>query len=195
MPTLSASIERQVSDRERRGVGVSTPERIMRAGASVIDIEVTTEEGRTITRQRVADWPIAILHRRGNLGREPDGRRRLAIAERLLMHWTQAGLSSLRGRDMAAWVPPSGQPYDGMPSSERQAHHRQVYRAAIDYLRAIPGGGLRKAQVVVMVVLDEVALAGVGLAVFGREHPQSASAVALEYLIDALDALGVHWGM
>lgn len=69
-----SSLALQVSERERRGVGVSTVERILRAGATEVDVRTETDSvgGHLVRvqRQRVSQAPLDRLNSKGHITAE-----------------------------------------------------------------------------------------------------------------------------
>lgn len=170
-----------IAERERRGVGVSTLERVRHSGeAPVITADV----------QRIEDWPLRQLHRRGALapGDRAENDRLHDIGERLYLHASRSGLiaaMSPRTPGFERRSPSSGGDWD----SDDVIHHRQVYATAIT---AIAG---KVQQVVRLMIIDEVPAAETGMRVFGRENRGQAAAAAIEFLRHGLDEIGRQWGM
>lgn len=174
----------KLADRDRRGVGSSTPERLARSGIGL----VLTENGR----QEFCDWPVKMLFDMGLLGATDQGApgwKRKDAGERYYTHWHRSRMSPLGARDYR-------QPFAGvtgafpvMPATEQQAYHRRAFREAFKAL-----GMDRIGRATSMIVLEEIAPAEVGLCLTDRNNEGQARAVAIEMLIDGLDRLIAHWG-
>jgi len=67
----TSTLERSIEERLRRGVGVSTAERVRQAGETELDIRVETEKRdgvlSTVVRQRVTQAPLDRLKAKGSI--------------------------------------------------------------------------------------------------------------------------------
>lgn len=177
-----ARLERQVADRERRGIGTATVERLRRAGQ---DIEVSPEG-----RQRLTDAPLQQLFSRRLLARPneapEDNARRFAAGERLQRHAHEGALDRLAGRDWR--LPPGGgigtHPGGIYPASEWALMHRENWRKAVAAL-----GKGRIGEITLGIVVEERRLVDLGRAVLGRRQEAQARAATLELLLEGLDIL------
>src|SRR5690606_3824846 len=125
---IKAEVRRFVANRERRGLGTATPERIMKSGGhSSVGADGT---------QRIVDSPFDRAHAQGRLGSGtscPHNERRFRAGQKYRHHWYHAGLAgNLQSPDLNrifASDPSSNSA--GMARSEAEAWHRQKYREAV----------------------------------------------------------------
>jgi hypothetical protein len=109
--------------------------------------------------------------------------------QRYKQHWHHAGLqASLGSVDLNRIFASDPGSMSGMAKSERQAHHRQEWRAARDLLGHRPG------IVVDNVVCSETSLEVAGFAIGWASAPQARSA-ATEILREAGSRLAKMWGI
>lgn len=190
-------IDRQrLTERERRGVLSSTPERLSKSGAP-LDIRegpLKDEQGNVPEVQRVEDWPLKLLFEKGALGPKidgGDGERRYAAGRRYYEHWFHSGLGAGPSAVDLNAVGGSFGSRDFLPASERAAVHRQELRRAQAAL-----GDNRAATLTAFVVLNEMDLTKAAKAVFrGRHDRASLSALGQEFLKEGLDRLRALWKM
>ena len=186
MQQTAQAAERQVSERERAGYGVSTVERLRRTGAP-IDLGETATAGVTV--QRVMDWPLRQLYIRGSLGKPDEAKSRYEAGQRFYTHWYESGLAgSLHGVDLnspGGVAASSGMP---IPASEVAYRHRQHFRAAQAAL-----GADAASTVLALVVINEVPLyeAAAPYMIPGDRAMARGGAVML--LCMALDRLVAHF--
>lgn len=170
-------VERQVAERERRGVGVSTPERVRHAGETELDIAPAGH-------QRISQAPLDQLRAKGHLTQ-----RLFDAGDRYRTDGYEAGII---GSGSMPLEPSDRRPASGLPSFMRTA------RAAA----ALDRYGLARAQlkgtrrVVELVCWADVGLtmAEVGKAL-GYTNKRSAQVAAMAVLRVGLENLAEHYGL
>lgn len=189
-PMTPATAFRKASrDRERRGFLSATPERMAKDGEPFRCIDTVDELGANVETQQLTASPLDRLYRTGGLGADEDiATARHEAGQQLYAHWYWGRLFALGSRDYRQPARGSGDSFAIMPATERQAYHRMKWRQADAEL-----GGDRIASVTRSIVLDEREPVDVGRIITGRNHEQTARAIAIEYLIDGLDRLRALW--
>lgn len=122
-------------------------------------------------------WPLKRLHARHIISGI-----QFEAGYRYYQHWYAAGLSPFGAVDFGR-VSGSREPGAGMAASERQAHHRELYRIGE---RAL---GIGISAYVNAVVLQEQDPEAVGLRLTGRSAVNQARAAAIEIIRIGLDRL------
>lgn len=174
-----ATLDRAVADRLRRGVGVSTAERVRQSGAAALDIRDGV--------QRIAQAPLDRLHARKALTR-----RQFEAGDRFREVAYAAGMTE---RLAQRWEPTSGASGSGPTTPDfmaagRTDAYRRWTRARQTLGRLLP-------------IVEEVAwhagpgdrLMDLGARVLGMPASRNSEVAALAVLRVGLDALADHWEM
>ena len=176
-------VARQVADRERRGVGVSTLERIKHSG---LPLEVA--EGTRA--QRIAMAPLDRLAAKSVKGRPVLNKRQYEAGERLRDDGYLAGFM----RSGGMLLEPIDRSYDG--SGPAFADSNRAAAAMRRLRRAREALGRPLAAVVDAVLWPEdgvTTMGGIGKKLFGRADQTAAEAATIEALKLALDTLADHY--
>lgn len=123
-------------------------------------------------------WPLKRLHVRNIISNI-----QFEAGHRYYQHWYAAGLSPFGSIDLGGVGKSSGGPSYGMATSEKQAHHRGMYRIGEQAL------GVGISSYVDAVVLREQEPEAVGLRITGRVAVDQARAAAIEIVKIGLDRL------
>lgn len=134
-------------------------------------------------RQRVvySEWPLKRLHAKEILTDIE-----FQAGELFYAHWYNSGQSPLGGGGMER-VDRSADPNVGMPTSMRQAWHREQYRKGVQAM------GMIFSVFVEAIVCREEEPEEIGRRIKGRKDRAQARAVAIEYLRDGLGLLAKEY--
>ncbi len=174
---IRVAVERRTSGERRSG---PTPERLAKAGEDVI--RTVWEKG--LPKSIMRDAPLDRMYSRHAI--DPVEYQAL---QKLKLHWHCSGMGgSLQSADLNRVFATDAGSMLHMPSSEREAHHRQQWRKACEQLSH------RGRIVVDNVVCYERTLEIAGYALNASSKP-TAIAIASELLRDAGYRLAKLWGM
>lgn len=173
---------------EHRSIG-PTPERLAKAG-EFFTVGDDQTRGKIYTlRDTTLDRLYTRLMKYAPRAEEDSLRREYTALQRYKHHFYHGGQSPRLGSvDLNRIFASDPTNFSGMPASERQAHHRQQYRAA----RAVLGH--RAGIVVDNAICYETTLEIAGYAVGWKSKPQAISA-AIECLRDSGERLAKMWGI
>lgn len=173
------TLERQVSERERRGAGVSTPERVRQAGETSLEIHAGV--------QRIRSAALDTLKAKGLITQ-----RQFDAGDRYREDAYLAGAIWSSSQSFAAGSPAFGPRTPAFLTAERVADARRRYRAARASL-----DGSTAAMVLDAVCWAEttMTMADVGRVVLHIPSRRTAQSVATWQLRAGLDALAGHYGL
>lgn len=161
-----------------------TPERMMKAGQ---DVEIGGDE-RTGKIVRIIDAPLDRL-------RFKLSAKEYEALNKFRVHWWHANLSgSLRSPDMDRIFASDPGGMSHMPSTERQAHHRDQYRKARALFENTTTENHKMLIVLDNVLCSEMPLHLAGISI-GCKSPYRGRERARELLVKASDILARHWGL
>lgn len=179
----AAQAARQIAERERRGIGVSTLERLKHSGAPL-------EIAAGSRAQRIAMAPLDRLAGKSARGRPLLSRRQYEAGERLRDDGYLAGFMRSAGmllEPIDRGYAPSGPAF---ADSERAA-------AAMRRLRKAQAALGRPLSVVLEAVIwpenDVMTMSGIGKKLFNRNDATAAEAATIEVVKIALETLADHY--
>lgn len=180
----TATLERQINERLRRGVGVSTPERVRQAGETALDVVAGV--------QRIAQSPLDRLYARGELSPDRGENKRLFDAgDRFREDAYLAG---------AIWPSP-GLSYDApqiasgastrLPGFLRSETAADAMKRHVRASNAVPGA-LRQVAILICLGEERTTAEEIGYALNARGK-RSATVAGMTAIRLALGALADHY--
>lgn len=147
-----------------------------------IDNRLLDERGPTPEwHQRRREAPIVLAHSKSQITHA-----QFAAGQRFYEHWFKGGLCEHYGTPDMDRIYGTGEA-TGMPKSELQAHHRRLFRGALEELQ-------QRAWVLERIICQEMPIPEVGH-LLGWNTRNQAFAAAMESLRIGLDVLCARWGI
>lgn len=169
-------VDRQIAERQRRGVGVSTAERVLHSGLAF--------DGPANAAQRIAMAPLDRLHAKTVKGQPILSKRQYEAGDRYRDDCHQAGLMKSGGFSME---PSDGRGKGGFAFENSDAAARALTRVVKAHY-AIGAGARRVIEAVLWPEDGITSVAEIGGKLFGRtgRWAETAGIVALQMALDRL---------